>query len=341
MSILKLGIVGPGIQWQGHRDILLTLSDRALITAVCARTHEKAQAQAALCGSEVQTFTDYQDMLDQADIDAVVVCTPIALNGDMTLTAIQTGKHVFVEKPFAMTSEQASAIIQAQQASDVQVYVLENLLYTDAWDKLRALWTDGSLGELAMFDRAMHGRIAIGGDPYGFGDTSWRVNGDFPLGPLFDGGIHEIALQSKLFGSAKAVMANGQNFREEHGAYDNICALIEYDDGVIGQITHSGLMAGHENYFNIRCMDGLIACDYTTATVKPFDGDAEFKPLTDSIETFWPDLAKAMWFELMDCCQSNTPGRYGLKQAAGDIATLEAIERSLDSGQREAVTIRS
>ncbi len=336
-SPIRLGVVGPGIQWRGHRDLLATLPELAVVTAVAARKKEKAEAEAKLIGEGVVAFDDWKRMLSDGAIDAVVVTTPILLNGPVTEAALRAGKDVFVEKPFCASVAEARKIQAAERETGRHVYILENLLFSDSWDKLKAIWTAGHIGQVAMFDRAMHHRIAAGGDPWGFGDTSWRLAGEFPLGPLFDGGVHELAVQARLFGSPRSVYAMGQKFRPEHGEFDNICAMVEYDSGVIGHFTHSGFLGGDRNYFHVRGTAGLIRCEYHQATVEPIGGKPWTVEFAPDLGVYFSGLAGAMWRELLGLCMAGKAARYDSNAAATDIATLEAIERSIRNGTREEV----
>nr|WP_306469546.1 Gfo/Idh/MocA family oxidoreductase [Oscillatoria laete-virens] len=195
----------------------------------------------------------------------------------------------------------------------------------------------GRIGAVSMYDHASHGCIAQGGDPYGFGDTSWRVNGEFPLGPLFDGGIHEVALKQKLFGVPTAVTATGINYRPEHGEYDLINMLFEYGNGFTGLWTYSGFLGGRRNHFFIRGTEGLVNFEYHKFTIEKKDGTEEVIQDTPDAGAFFSGLTRAMYGEFLRCLETGAAPRYTAAESLLDIATLMAVRQSIHSGQKTQI----
>jgi len=330
---IRLGVVGTGLQWQGsHQPALLSMPDRFEIRAAVVRDPVKlSKAIGEISGLKI--YPTYASLVVDPDIDAVVVCMPIALNAPVTIAALDAGKHVFVEKPFAHNVLAGEQVIDAAHRAKRRVMILEQLLYTDAWDEIRAVIASGEIGTLAMYDHASHGFLDTQHDPWGFGKTTWRVHGEFPLGSMFDGGVHEVALRAKLFGKAEKVYARGQNFRAEHGEYDNVNAIFEHAHGVQGVVTHSGLMGGKRGYFHIRGTKGLIAVEFWRAIIEnKIDGTTREIQFAESAGAFFKNLHSRMWRELAECLQNRQPDRYPPAQALEDLKTLEAVERSIKSG---------
>ncbi len=330
---LKTAVIGPGLQWHGaHKPVIKSLPEYFEVVSFSARrqaTREKflTDFPGANC------HEDYWDLVKDPRLDAVIVCTPITMNGPVTMAALKHGKHVFVEKPFAANIQEATDIVRLEKESGKRVFILENLLYTDFWGKLRdSLQTQ--IGELSMYDHASHGCIAQGGDPWGFGNTDWRVEGRFPLGPLFDGGIHEVALKQKLFGVPAAVTAAGKNYRKEHGEYDLINMLFEYENGLTGLWTYSGFLGGRQNYYFIRGTEGLIKFEYNKFTIEKKTGGSQEIKDTEDAEKFFSALTRAMYQEFIDCLKGFKEVRYTSHESLRDVATLIAVEQSIKTGRK-------
>jgi predicted dehydrogenase len=101
MKPMRLGIIGPGLIWQfKHRPVLSKLNSDFAVAAFCASS-DRHKADAARDYPGVPFVTDLDAFVQRDDMDAVVVLTPIPLNGPVALAALKAGKDVFLEKPMA------------------------------------------------------------------------------------------------------------------------------------------------------------------------------------------------------------------------------------------------
>lgn len=128
---VKFGVIGNG-PW--GREILTSLSKMpsAKITAICD-TYEPYMNKGKEIAPNAATFADYRKLLESPDVEAVVIATPSHLHKEITLAAIQAGKHVYVEAPLANSIEDAKAIATAGKGSSkifqVGLQGRSNLLY--------------------------------------------------------------------------------------------------------------------------------------------------------------------------------------------------------------------
>ena len=173
------------------------------------------------------------------DIDAVIIMTPIPLNAPATKAALEAGKTVFVEKPFCLTVEEGNELIELKHKVRKEIFILEQVAYLPATIRIKELIADNKLGTPISFDLKGHFRMTKSTDPDSFASTSWRQNPEFPLGTLTDGGVHDLAKLSTIFGPPKAVTATGRKFREDFGEFDHILLLLEYENGISGTFSHS------------------------------------------------------------------------------------------------------
>ncbi len=201
MQPTRLGIIGPGLVWQSrHRPALDKLDDAFTIAGFCAAS-DRHQAEVARDYPGVAFVTDVQALVRRDDIDAVVVLTPIPLNGPVALAALQAGKDVFVEKPVAHDLHLGLALVETAQRMGKRLWVLEQDTFATRWQRVREAVHSGEIGELVMYDQVIHWPLDEGQNARrGYGHTAWRIRPDFPLGMLFDGGHHQIATLSMLFG---------------------------------------------------------------------------------------------------------------------------------------------
>ena len=100
----------------------------------------------------VQLTTDFTEVLRSPDIDAVAIITPVWTHFELAKAALENGKHVFVEKPFTSTSQQAEELIELAERKNLRIMVDHTFLFSGAVRKIRDLVDNGTLGPLYYFD---------------------------------------------------------------------------------------------------------------------------------------------------------------------------------------------
>ncbi len=144
---VRIGIVGAG--WAANnvhapcymRDPLVE------IVAVSSRTREHARSFAERYGVKAW-YTDYKEMLKREDIDIVDVCVPNYLHADVSIAALEAGKHVICEKPLAISVEQADEMIQAARRNGVELMYAENSLFAPALLRAKGIIDEGGIGRV-------------------------------------------------------------------------------------------------------------------------------------------------------------------------------------------------
>ena len=120
MKKLKCGVVGGGILGKVHLKAC-TQFPYAQPVAICDINGERAKEAAE--EFDVEAYTDYEDMIDKADLDVIHIATPDFAHRDPVIKSLQSGKHVLVEKPMATTMDDARAIAEAAKAADGKLMV--------------------------------------------------------------------------------------------------------------------------------------------------------------------------------------------------------------------------
>ena len=89
------------------------------MVAFCDFKVERAERAAQNFGTnDAKTYTDYRALLEEKDLDIVYVCTPNRLHSEMTVAALNAGKHVMCEKPMAINTAEAQKMVEAAKAND-------------------------------------------------------------------------------------------------------------------------------------------------------------------------------------------------------------------------------
>src|SRR5659263_544129 len=151
---IKIGVVGLGF---GEEFIpIYQKHPNCGSVAVCTRRPDKLAEIGSRYGiSEVDRFTDYEEMLKRDDIDAIHVITPIPLHAEQTLMALEAGKHVACTVPMATSIEDLNAIVKVQKKMKKNYMMMETAVYTREFLFAKELLEKGDLGKIS-FLRGAH-----------------------------------------------------------------------------------------------------------------------------------------------------------------------------------------
>ena len=333
MNKIRLGIIGPGLIWEGqHKPVLKKLEDKFEIAAFCA-TSDKSKHKINKEYPVMPFYKDYKALLREPFIDAVVILTPIPLNPVIALAALDAGKDVFMEKPMATNVKEAKELVKREKETGKRVFILEQFVYKSYTDEILKIINSGRLGDVLVFEKAFHGYIGHKEGSEDYGNTEWRINPKYPLGMLFDGGIHDIAMLSKIFGRPLSVYAAGIKYRQDgYGDYDYQSMVFGYENSLIGTFNNSYYLDGQKNYFVIRGTKGLVFYEEgLEITVEENSGRKDVIKLKDENPYY------NMWKDFVNCLDANSKPYYTTEKALNDLQIMEAIKQSLENGTRVKV----
>lgn len=211
-----VGIVGCGLIGQKRAR---ALGEGRLFA--CADVNE-SRAKALAGSSGAKAFSDWREMLTMPEVEMVVVATLHDSLAKITLAAVESGKHVLVEKPAARKAAELEPVMTAADRRGVKVRVGFNHRYHRAFRKARELFEAGVLGEL-MFIRARYGH----GGRVGY-DKEWRANPEISGGgELIDQGPHLIDLSRWFLGEFHEVQGFAHTYYWDMPVDDNGFMLLK------------------------------------------------------------------------------------------------------------------
>ena len=215
--MIRFGLIGYGYWGPNIARNLRSLNSAELV-AICD-TSEASLQKAHRDYPGVRLTTDCSDLLRSPDIDAIAVITPVWTHFDLAKKALLNGKHIFVEKPFTSTSQQAEELINLAERNGLTIMVDHTFLFTGAVRKIRQLIDENAIGKLYYYD-------------------SMRVNlGLFQhdVNVLWDLAPHDLSIVDHLIGKRpEAVVATGAPHL--NGLADVAFMTIYYPDNVIAHI---------------------------------------------------------------------------------------------------------
>jgi predicted dehydrogenase len=214
---VNFGVIGFGY-WGPNVVRNLSGLDGSRVISI-AELSEKARERAQRSYPDVHVTANAMEVISSPEIDAIAIITPVWTHYDLAKTALENGKHVFVEKPFTSTTEQAERLIELGARKNLKIMVDHTFLFTGAVKKISELLKAGTLGKLYYYD-------------------STRVNlGLFQhdINVLWDLAPHDLSIMDHLIkASPEAVVATGQKHLNCHE--DVAFMTLYFPDSVIAHI---------------------------------------------------------------------------------------------------------
>ena len=200
-SVVRLGFVGAGNITAYHLGALRKVAG-AQATAICD-IEDRARARAQEFDIP-GVYTDYRRMFEEAPIDAVVVAVPNFIHHEVTIAALEAGKHVLCEKPMAISADLASDMVAAADKSGKLFAIGLVCRYAYSSQLARTMIASGDLGEV-YYARAL--KVRRKGIPgWGTWFTQKSVSGG---GPVIDIGVHSLDLAWYAMGCPQPVSVTG------------------------------------------------------------------------------------------------------------------------------------
>jgi predicted dehydrogenase len=238
--VTRAAIVGTGYVARVHAHALRELG--VPVAAVCGRS--TVQAFADEVGAA--PYDDLARLLDDEDVDVLHVCTPNAAHAEQALAALERGLHVVCEKPLAVSSAEASALVEAAASAG---RVGATCYHVRGYPLVRRMRDDVAAGAIGSV-RAVHGRYAC--DDMIVAPGGWRLEPD-ASGPSYvvgDLGTHWLDLAEHVTGQ-RVTDVLAQFVGEPLEDYASL--LLRFDGGAVGSVVLSAGFAGRKNQLLFEC----------------------------------------------------------------------------------------
>jgi predicted dehydrogenase len=321
----RIGILGAGFMGSTHGRALATLPE-VEIAGIYGRSAGRAQPLA----EELNTIwtADLHRLIDDPSIDAIDICLPTPQHRPVTEAALAAGKHVLLEKPIALTMEDADALVALSESTDRVFMIAHVLRFWPEYVELQQLATGGAYG--APVSGLAYRRQAF---------PAWSklfAQSDLTGGAVIDMMIHDYDALNWVFGPPRAVTARGRR-NPRSGGWDQVQVLIDYDNG--SGLVDGGMMMP-ESYpftssFQVLCETGAIEYDFRAGgkvveiagsvnklTLYPESGEPE------TLEVSQVDAYSAELSYFLDCIRAGA----NPERATPDAARL-ALKTSLAARQ--------
>ena len=338
MEKVRMAVIGCGSFGSPH---LLGLSQipTAEITAICDVDEERLKLMAETYHvAEENCYTDYKDVLAREDVDAVSLPLPDQIHREIAVAAMRAGKHVFCEKPMALSNEDCKAMREVEKETGVKFMIGQVCRYTPSFKKVKELMEAGAIGDLVMIESEY-------AHDYGPGASKgWRMTEDRHI--VIGGGCHAIDLIRWLAGDPEEVFGYANHvFQPTWATDDTVMAVLKMPNGVIGKVmVSSGVRRSYSMRTVVYGTKGTFVVDNKSNTFSYFErevyGEKDRFP-GNAWENVEQKIAikvddhnvKAELAEFCDCLINDKPILTNSKEGANTVALCTAIVESTKTGK--------
>ncbi len=293
----------------------------------------------------IRMLSSYDEVLKDPDVDAVVLVTPNSQHSPQSIAAAEHGKHVFCEKPFAMSKAEAEATVAAAENAGVTLGVGYNRRLHPEMVKLRDMIESGELGTILHLEATMTFPNALFLTP-----DKWRANRkETPCGGLMPMGVHAVDGMIDLCGEIDQVFC--QSFRRavEIDGDDTTSILFRMKAGMsayLGTMTATGggfnfQVYGSRGFVKLEGMTHIAGAPSEERRFGLF-GNCTFKPTKGPAETWEAakyDVSREALERFARAAEGGDAFPIPTAEMIHGTAVTDAIIKSAASGQPEKVDI--
>jgi myo-inositol 2-dehydrogenase/D-chiro-inositol 1-dehydrogenase/scyllo-inositol 2-dehydrogenase (NAD+) len=335
---LGLCVIGTGRAGLIHARNIAWRIPAARLAAVCDANIEAAKKAAGELGVEA-VFADYRQAIDTPGVEAVVIVTPTFLHREIACLAAEHGKHVFLEKPMAITLEECDAINQAVSAGGhVKLQIGFMRRFDEGFIRAKGILDSGQMGRVISIK-------SVGRGPGGPG--AWMYDLRKSNGIVAEVNSHDLDTLRWFIGNeARTVFAEGGNFKSPDARkefpdfYDTVVATFRFANGEIGLV--DGACPCHYGYdarVEILCERGVLFIGSTVQsglTQVTVDGQA-ISQAVKSWRNLFRDAYLAEMEHFVGCVQADNAPRVTGQDGQMALAMVLGVNQSLRVGQKVEV----
>ncbi|MDK8193533.1 Gfo/Idh/MocA family oxidoreductase [Paenibacillus sp. UMB7766-LJ446] len=280
MSKIKVAVFGCGAIAERRHIPEYAANENVELVAFADPIVERAEKMAETYGGKA--YSSYEELLASEEVDAVSVCTPNYLHAPMAIAAANAGKHVLVEKPMAVTTEEGEQMIEAAKKNGVYLMVGHNQRLMPPHIKAKEILDSGKLGKVLNFRTSF-------GHP---GPEGWSVDGaeswffrkeEAIMGAMGDLGVHKSDFIRYLLDDEVSEVAGfiSTLHKENTKVDDNATCLLRMKSGAIGTLVAS--------WTQYRAGDNstVLWCENGVMKIGTVEGDEVIVELTNgTVETY-------------------------------------------------------
>jgi len=327
-NTVKVGVVGCGY-WGPNLIRNLRQSANCQLKTICDASEQRLEHMRTM-HPDVPTTTQFEDMVDDPEIDAVVIATPVRFHYSMARACLAAGKHTFVEKPMARTTDEGEELIALAESQGLVLMVGHTFLFSPAVRRMKEIIDSGDIGEVQY----------IAARRLNLGLFQKDINVAWDLAP------HDISIILHLLEDQPATVSCQGSCHVTRGIEDvttmylsfrkNHCAIIQnswLDPKKVRQMTVVGSRRMIV-YDDTEPLEKLKVYDARVEAMPHYDSFAEFNYSYHYGDSYVPYVKQDEPLKLecqhfLECIREERTPITGGRQGLEVVSILEAASRSL------------
>lgn len=249
MNKLKFALIGTGGIAQTYAQAF-NESDCCDLVAVADINKESAVAFAEPFNAK--SFSDYKEIAENVEFDAVIVSTPPNTHPEIAEFFMNRDKHVLCEKPLCLTSNEARQMNETAEKANIKFTMASKFRYVEDVVKAKSLVASGVLGDVVQFENAFTAKV----------DMSSRWNSDAEIGGggvLIDNGTHSVDIIRYFLGSISDILAVDAGSTQGLSVDENVKMLAKTANGVVASVDLTwGINKELPNFISIYGTNGTL-----------------------------------------------------------------------------------
>ena len=350
MDQLRFGIIGAGIIAAGQHFPSIRDDNRARLVSVCRRSEDKLKMAQEAFGAE-EGYSDWREMIEKSNLDAVSICTPHDLHAEQSIAALNHGLHVLLEKPMTIKGEDARALLEAEKSSGRVLMVAYDDRFKGKWRTAKSAIEDGMIGQLRQVNLALtiyrrfqwedktipdslkQQLLKMTGMPEEFIDLDLSDNWHFDParvggGAFNNAGAHWTNLALWLAGS-HAVEVSAMTAPENQEVEYFVSALARLANGVQFALTFADAVPGRaQARLTLTGDDGILTYDHTDGAIHVYLGPRgkEVESGYKEVEPEYKDISAVENF--INCILDGDTNLSPANESANAVYFTEAVYKS-------------
>jgi predicted dehydrogenase len=227
--MLRVAVVGLGKMGLSHHA-MINAHPEVSVDAVCDSTGYVLDVLNKYTG--VRTYTDFDAMLREVPLDAVIIATPSSMHANMVRSALQKGLHVFCEKPFCLATKDGEELTALAKDKGLVTQVGYHYRFVGAFQEMKRILDSGAIGDVTHVLAEAYGPVVL--RPKG---GTWRTQRSEGGGCLYDYAAHPLNLVTWFFGMPKGVGGSVLNSVFSKETDDEVFGTLYYEEGRSAQIS--------------------------------------------------------------------------------------------------------
>lgn len=343
--MINFALLGCGRIAKRHAELLGTgqIAGARLI-AVCDIQPDRAERFGVTY--KVPAYVSLAEMLKRDDIHVVSVLTPSGMHAEHAIAVAKARKHVVVEKPMALTLDDANAMIEACDASGVRLFVVKQNRFNVPVVKAREALDAGRFGKLILGTV----RVRWCRDQAYYDNDSWRGTWAQDGGVLSNQASHHVDMLSWFMGEAESVHARGATALARIEAEDTAVATIRFRSGALGIIEATSAARPKDMEGSLSVLGATGAVEIAGFSVNkirtwqfthPLDADAE---VMERFSVNPPNVYgfghQAYYEHVVDCFTNGTEALVDGHQGRQSLELIMALYESIASGREVTLPLK-